>query len=41
MDSILSEVKLIIEGKGKLGKNPRFWDGNTANRIVELLESMD
>jgi UDP-N-acetylglucosamine 2-epimerase (non-hydrolysing) len=37
LENIIDEVKLIIEGKGKVGKVPQFWDGNTAQRIVDLL----
>jgi UDP-N-acetylglucosamine 2-epimerase (non-hydrolysing) len=37
---ILSEVDLIIAGKGKMGHTPKFWDGKTAERIVHLIESL-
>ena len=36
-NEIVSEVNLIVEGKGKTGKTPQFWDGKTAVRIVELI----
>jgi UDP-N-acetylglucosamine 2-epimerase (non-hydrolysing) len=39
-DDILAEVGLIIDGKGKHGTTPRFWDGQTAIRIVELIEKL-
>ena len=37
-DDIVSEVALIISGKGKHGATPKFWDGATARRIVAVLE---
>jgi UDP-N-acetylglucosamine 2-epimerase (non-hydrolysing) len=40
VDDILSEVQLIVSGKGKHGSNPRYWDGKTAKRIVELLDAL-
>lgn len=40
VEDILPEVQMIIEGKGKVGKCPEFWDGETAQRIVELLEKL-
>jgi UDP-N-acetylglucosamine 2-epimerase (non-hydrolysing) len=39
LDDIYSEVNLILEGKGKTGRSPKYWDGKTAERIVVLLES--
>lgn len=38
-DDIVSEVQLIIEGKGKHGTIPKYWDGKTAERIVNLIGS--
>jgi UDP-N-acetylglucosamine 2-epimerase (non-hydrolysing) len=38
MNEIVSEVKLIIEGKGKHGTTPKYWDGHTAERIVQLID---
>lgn len=40
LDEIVSEVKLIIEGKGKQGTTPKYWDGKTAMRIVEMIEKL-
>jgi UDP-N-acetylglucosamine 2-epimerase (non-hydrolysing) len=37
---ILNEVELIVSGKGKKGNVPKFWDGETALRIVEMLEKL-
>ncbi len=39
-DEVLSEVRLIINGNGKQGKVPKYWDGLTALRIVKLLETL-
>lgn len=38
INQILSEIKKVITGNGKTGKNPKYWDGKTADRIVKLLE---
>lgn len=38
IQDILNEVELILQGKGKRGKTPHYWDGHTADRIVKLLE---
>ena len=40
MDEIVHEVNLIIEGKGKHGTIPKYWDGKTALRIVKMIEEM-
>lgn len=40
IDDILNEITLIVEGKGKKGTKPHFWDGNTAKRIVKLIENL-
>lgn len=40
IEQISDEVALIVNGKGKRGTRPHFWDGNTAKRIVELVESL-
>lgn len=40
VDEINLEVDLIIKGKGKVGKIPHFWDGETTNRIVRILEEI-
>lgn len=36
---IAAEVALILEGKGKHGKTPTYWDGASAQRIINLLET--
>jgi len=38
-DDIVAEVDLILSGNGKKGTTPRFWDGKTALRMVQLLET--
>jgi UDP-N-acetylglucosamine 2-epimerase (non-hydrolysing) len=38
LDEIKNEVELILQGKGKKGTTPKYWDGNTAERIVKMLE---
>lgn len=41
VDEIMDEVDIILLGKGKIGKVPRFWDGKSAMRIVKgLVEVM-
>ena len=35
---ILSETEAILRGEGKHGQNPKFWDGKTAERIIEILK---
>lgn len=38
-NDILPEVGKILSGNGKKGAQPKFWDGITAERIVEQLEN--
>ncbi|MDR1584753.1 MAG: UDP-N-acetylglucosamine 2-epimerase (non-hydrolyzing) [Prevotellaceae bacterium] len=38
MEDISDEIQLILDGKGKRGTVPRYWDGKTAQRIIELIE---
>jgi len=40
LEEIESEVQLILDGKGKVGTRPHYWDGHTAERIVELIEKL-
>ena len=40
IEEIEAEVQLILDGNGKTGKKPQYWDGNTAKRIVELIEKL-
>jgi UDP-N-acetylglucosamine 2-epimerase len=39
VDEIVPQIELILDGKGKHGTVPKYWDGKTANRIVSVLES--
>ncbi len=41
IDEIEEEVQLIIDGKGKSGSVPKFWDGHTAERIVKMIAEAD
>ena len=38
MDQIVPEIDKILEGKGKHGHRPKFWDGHAAERMVKVLE---
>lgn len=38
VENIINEADMILQGKGKHGHCPKFWDGNTAQRIVKVLE---
>lgn len=40
IEDIIPEIDLILKGEGKTGKQPKFWDGETAKRIVELIEKI-
>jgi UDP-N-acetylglucosamine 2-epimerase (non-hydrolysing) len=40
VDDIEKEVRLILNGKGKTGNIPKYWDGKTAGRIVRNLEKI-
>lgn len=37
---IISEVEEILAGNGKTGKTPKFWDGKSAERIVNILTKL-
>lgn len=37
LDNIQNEVDLILRGKGKTGRIPKYWDGHSAERIVKVL----
>ena len=39
-ENIVEEVNLILEGNGKFGKVPKYWDGNTANRILQIIKKI-
>jgi len=34
------EIDLILQGKGKKGKAPKFWDGKSASRIGKIIEKI-
>ena len=38
IDDIIPSVKRVLDGNGKKGKCPKFWDGDAAKRIVEHLK---
>lgn len=40
IDEIEKEMDLILKGLGKNGTIPEKWDGKTAERIVQILESL-
>jgi UDP-N-acetylglucosamine 2-epimerase (non-hydrolysing) len=35
--SLRGELKVVLSGKWKRGKIPKYWDGNTAHRIISVL----
>jgi UDP-N-acetylglucosamine 2-epimerase (non-hydrolysing) len=37
-ETILAEARRVLDGKGKSGCIPKFWDGRAAERIVDVLE---
>lgn len=41
VDEIIPEVTKILSGEGKKGNAPKYWDGKTAGRIVNLLEQLE
>ena len=40
INEIEYEVEKILKGNGKKGKVPHLWDGNTAGRMVKILEKL-
>lgn len=40
VQDIESEINLILNGKGKSGNVPKYWDGHSAERIVKILEKI-
>ena len=36
-EKIISETNKVLQGKGKVGKSPEFWDGVAAGRIINNL----
>jgi UDP-N-acetylglucosamine 2-epimerase (non-hydrolysing) len=38
LDEILRSVDQIMRGKWKRGRVPKYWDGQTTDRIIEILE---
>ncbi|AFD09303.1 non-hydrolyzing UDP-N-acetylglucosamine 2-epimerase [Solitalea canadensis] len=39
IDEIEANIRQILNGFGKSGRNPKYWDGNTANRIINIIEN--
>lgn len=37
-EKIKSEAQKIIDGNGKAGRVPKFWDGSASKRIIDVLE---
>lgn len=37
--AIIHEVQLILSGKQKQGKLPKYWDGHTAERVANVLDT--
>lgn len=37
VDFVVTEVDKILNGKGKTGRIPKFWDGQAAKRILDVL----
>jgi UDP-N-acetylglucosamine 2-epimerase (non-hydrolysing) len=37
-ETILAEARKILDGGGKSGRRPKYWDGGAAGRIVDVLE---
>lgn len=38
---VLNAVSEILDGKGKSGRIPQFWDGHAAERILDVLQKID
>lgn len=36
-EKIIKEAFKILEGRGKKGKCPQFWDGRAAKRIIKII----
>ena len=36
-DLIVQAVRMVLAGDGKLGRRPHLWDGQAADRTVEIL----
>jgi UDP-N-acetylglucosamine 2-epimerase (non-hydrolysing) len=37
-ETIIAEARKVLDGKGKAGRIPQYWDGQSAGRIVDVLE---
>ncbi len=37
-ETIILETRKVLDGNGKAGRRPHFWDGAAADRIVDVLE---
>lgn len=40
VQNLLSECQAILEGRGKTGKIPQFWDGQVSERICDTLKNI-
>jgi UDP-N-acetylglucosamine 2-epimerase (non-hydrolysing) len=40
IDDIEAEAEIVVQGNGKKGTNPKYWDGQTAQRMVTILETL-
>jgi len=40
INEIETEVRSIIDGNGKHGTIPKFWDGHSAERIIHLIDEL-
>ncbi len=40
IESMVSETDAILQGASKKGKVPKYWDGNTSTRIVEIFRKV-
>ncbi len=36
--AILEEARKVLQGQGKAGRQPKYWDGHAAERIVAILD---
>lgn len=39
-DEMIEEVSKVVSGNGKTGHIPHYWDGQTAIRIIDLIQQM-
>jgi UDP-N-acetylglucosamine 2-epimerase (non-hydrolysing) len=36
--AVLEEARKVLQGQGKAGRQPKYWDGHAAERIVAILD---